>query len=179
MSAPEVRIHYLRPPDREQVYVQRLVHEDASVVVSLLDGPAIARSLEIAGEPVLEPGSAIVWFTFPGERHDVGRFHLADGTFTGLYADVLEPVVRLGPLAWKAVDLFLDVWLPARGGVHLLDEDELEDALERGWVTTATAAAARAEAARLIELAHAGEWPPPIVSEWTLVRARAAVASAT
>ncbi len=168
----DVRIHYHRPPDREQLLVQRLVHEDAHVVVSLLESAALVRPLVIAGEVVAEPGAPLLWFTFPGEWYDVGRFHRRDGTFTGLYADILEPVVPLAPREWRAVDLFLDLWLDARGAAPLLlDEDELEDALERSWIPAQTGAAARREAERLLRLARTGAWPPPVVHEWTLERA--------
>ncbi len=171
---PEVRIHYVRPPEREDLYVQRLVYEDDRVLVTLLDANSLHQPLRVGGQIAAEPGSSLVWFTFPGAAYDVGRFHLADGTFTGLYADILEPVERLGPLEWRAVDLFLDLWLPAAGGVVLLDEDELDAALARGWIAPQTAASARAEANRLMNRARAGEWPPAVVHEWTLERARAA-----
>ena len=170
-----VTIHYHRPPDRDQLLVQRLVYQDPGVVVTLLESASLSSPLHIAGEPAVEPGAAIVWFTFPGEWFDIGRFHLADGTFTGFYADILEPVVPVGPHEWRAVDLFLDVWLDPRGTVHLLDEDELREALERGWISPETGEAARHEAERILALARAGEWPPPIAREWTLERARAAL----
>lgn len=171
----DVRIHYHRPPEREDLYVQRLVYEDDEVVVTLLDSAALHHPLHIGGVLAAEPGSSLVWFTFPGASHDVGRFHTADDTFTGIYADILEPVERLGPLEWRAVDLFLDVWLPAAGGGPvLLDEDELEAALKNGWLPPETAAFARAEANRLMALARDGTWPPPVVHQWTLERARAA-----
>ncbi|HEX9105733.1 MAG TPA: DUF402 domain-containing protein [Longimicrobiales bacterium] len=179
-TVPEVRSHYVRPPEREDLYVQRLVYEDEHVVVTLLDAARLQQPLQIGGVVAAEPGSSIVWFTFPGEAHDVGRFHRLDGTFTGLYADILEPVQRLGPREWRAVDLFLDVWLPAGGGGPvLLDEEELEAALANGWISRETAAAARAEADRLLALASAGEWPPPVVQYWTLERARAAAETGT
>jgi len=168
----DVRIRYRRPPDREDVYVQRLVHEQARVLVTLLEvhPPQPAR---IAGEVVLEGGSPIIWFTFPGERHDIGRFHLADGSFTGIYADILTPPRFLGRLEWETTDLFLDVWIGREGRPMLLDEEELADAVARGWVDPATAAGAREEADRLLRGAVRGEWPPAIVAEWTLEKVRA------
>ncbi len=171
----DVRIHYVRPPEREELYVQRLVHRDEQVVVTLLDHTPLRRPVLIGGAAALEPGAPAVWFTFPGAWHDIGRFHRADDTFTGFYANILEPVRFLGPTEWHAVDLFLDVWLGAGGGgAELLDEDELVEALERGWIDAPTAAAARAEALRLLELARAGEWPPAVVRTWTLEQARSA-----
>ena len=135
----------------------------------------MTRPSVIDGAVALEPGSPIVWFSFPGAWHDVGRFHRADGTFTGLYANVLTPVEGIEGAGWVTTDLFLDVWIPATGGdARILDEDELQDALERGWIDAATASRARAEATRLVEAAAAGAWPPRLVHDWTLDRARAA-----
>jgi predicted RNA-binding protein associated with RNAse of E/G family len=112
----------------------------------------------------------------PGARHDIGRFHRADGTFTGLYANLLTPVEGLEGADWTTTDLFLDVWLPANGsGARVLDEDELDDAVSRGWLDAATAAEATAEAVRLLADARAGAWPPDWAYEWTLARARAAI----
>lgn len=170
----EVRIHYLRPPDREELFVQRVVHESDEVVVTLVDHATLPRPVQVDGTVVLDPGAPAVWFTFPGAWHDVGRFHRVDGTFTGIYANILEPVTFLGPREWRAVDLFLDLWLGEGGAApRLLDEDELEEALARGWLDPTTGAAARAEAERLLVLARARRWPPAIVHEWTLERARA------
>ena len=63
----------------------------------------------------------------------------------------------------------LDVWLDARG-TRVLDEDEMEDAVGRGWVDPVTAARAREEAARLTADAARGSWPPPLASESPLER---------
>lgn len=136
----------------------------------------MARPSVIDGVTALESGSPIVWFTFPGAWHDVGRFHRADGTFTGLYANVLTPVDGVDGGDWSTTDLFLDVWIPATGGTaRILDEDELADAVERGWLDHATARQAREEAERLVNAATAGTWPPSVVHDWTLERARAAL----
>jgi predicted RNA-binding protein associated with RNAse of E/G family len=133
------------------------------------------RSISIAGRVVLEDGSPVVWFTFPGAWHDIGRFHTADGAFTGLYANVIMPVAMDGPYVWDTVDLFLDLWVDERGAT-VLDEDELADAVVRGWVDEATAARARTEIERMRAGAEAGRWPPAVVRDWTLERARTALA---
>jgi predicted RNA-binding protein associated with RNAse of E/G family len=167
-----VEIRYTRPPDRLTVFRQRLVHEDYACIITLmeqtpLDAPALA-----GGRVILEPGSPVVWFTFPGAWHDIGRFHTAAGEFTGYYANLLTPVRMLGPRVWETTDLFLDVWLDTDGSVLLLDEDELEAALDAGSIVDADAAAARSESTLLVNAARAGSWPPPIAREWTLERAR-------
>ena len=171
---PLVRIHYRRPPDRLEIFEQHLVHERPEVKVTL--APAVARGapIRIAGRTVLEDRSPVVWFTFPGAWHDIGRFHLADGTFTGLYANVVTPVELGDGERWDTTDLFLDLWVDERGPT-VLDRDELDEAVTRGWIDVATAARALAEVEQLRADAEAARWPPAVVREWTLERARGAL----
>jgi predicted RNA-binding protein associated with RNAse of E/G family len=170
---PTVTIRYRRPPDREHTFEQLLVAETPEVTITLLEAAEIEEPKLVSGAPILEPGSPILWFTFPGAWHDVGRLHLADGTFTGFYANVLTPV-RMSGRRWETTDLFLDVWRGADGGVELLDEDELAAAAERGWLDAQTVGRARAEAERLLIAAREGSWPSALVHEWDLARALSA-----
>ena len=194
-----VRIRYRRPPDREQIFHQTLVHEGPDGLVTLMDAAGVTRPTVVAGKTVLEPGSPVVWFTFPGARHDIGRFHTVDGTFTGFYANILTPVeldadppgsgsgggapedpseasgAGAGDI-WLTTDLFLDVFLDLDGEVHVLDRRELREAVTVGWIDGTTAREAELEANRLVEAARVGAWPPPIVEAWPLDRAREAAA---
>ncbi|HSH75213.1 MAG TPA: DUF402 domain-containing protein [Longimicrobiales bacterium] len=173
MSPPgRVRIHYRRLPDHEQIFHQRVVLHRPDVIVTVTEPLEMEEPLRAGEVLLLEPGSRAVWFTFPGEWHDIGRFHLSNGTFTGYYANILTPPRIEGDI-WFTTDLFLDVWLPARGAVALLDEDELEVALSEAHIDAETAGRARNEAERLLALAAAGTWPPSVAREWTLERIEA------
>ena len=173
MPEPDrVLIHYRRPPDREDLFDQRVVLWRDDVIVTMADPLKLSAPMRVEDDVILEPGSQIVWFTFPGAWHDIGRFHLADGTFTGFYANILTPPLIAGPV-WHTTDLFLDVWLPAGGPVRLLDEDEFEEARARGLMDPETASRAREEAERLLREARRGAWPAAVVREWTLARASA------
>jgi predicted RNA-binding protein associated with RNAse of E/G family len=171
-SPGSVRIRYRRPPDRVQLFDQAVVDDDGRCVVTYLPAAQLKKPVTAGGRVVLEPGAPVVWFTWRGDVwHDVGRFHRADGTFTGIYANVLTPV-RMDGAEWETTDLFLDVWMDADGRVEILDRHEFDAAVDAGWVDAATAARALAEAERLAAEARAGTWPPPVVCEWTLERAR-------
>ncbi len=170
-SSPTVHIHYLRPPDRVEIFTQSLLLDDPGVKITLASYVDVERPMTIDGLVALERGSKAVWFTFPGAWHDVGRFHRADGTFTGCYTNILTPPTFHDGGIWRTTDLFLDVWIPSGGVATVLDEDELQEAEANGWVDAATADRTRQEAADLIEKAEAGVWPPPIVEEWTLEKA--------
>lgn len=172
-----VHIHYHRPPDATRVYVQDLVLDAPDVKVSFQGDTPLDRPLVVEGRTILEAGSPVVWFTFPGRWHDIGRFHTRDGVFTGLYANILTPAELHGPhddpARWRTTDLFLDVWKGVDGTIRLLDEDEWRDATNRGLLSADVAARARREADELLAAARTGDWPPPVVAEWTLDRARA------
>ena len=175
---PTVSIHYRRPPDRVQVFEQIVVEDGGDYVVTFLEAAQVTRPVtDGAGRVILEPGAPVVWFTYRGAWHDIGRFHLADGTFTGVYANVLMPVAML-PGHWDTTDFFLDVWWGADGRLEVLDQDELEAAARRGWVAPAVTARARQEADGLVHAAQRGAWPPAHVHEWTLERARETVSRA-
>lgn len=169
MSEETVRIHYHRPPDRTEIFQQTVVAESDEYVVTFMRSAGIRRPVTANGRTILEPGAPVVWFTYPGIWHDIGRFHLRDGRFTGFYANILTPVVMQGR-RWETTDLFLDLWVPATGEPMLLDEEELDEAERSGWVTAETADRARAHARELLEDAGAGRWPPPHVDDWTLER---------
>jgi predicted RNA-binding protein associated with RNAse of E/G family len=166
----QVTLEYHRPPDRTDRFVQQLVFESADVLVTFLEHTPVKRPMMVAGGLALEPGSPIVWFTFPGLMHDIGRFHTAAGAFTGLYANIMEPVEIQSRLNWRATDLFLDVWIPAVGEPRILDREELAAAIQNGAITAQTGARAQAEADRLLALHQQGSWPPAIVNEWPIER---------
>lgn len=174
MSTAIVTIRYRRLPDREQIFEQLLVEDAGEYVVTLLESAPLARPVVVDGRVVLEPGAPVVWFTYPGLRHDIGRFHLADGTPTGIYANVLTPV-RMEGLEWETTDLCLDVWAGVDGRVEILDREEFDEARNRGWIDEPTATAALEEATALARAAREGRWPPAHVREWDLERARARV----
>lgn len=170
-----VAIEYGRLGAEAVTYRQRLVDSSPNGIVTLQASTPILSPKRIDGRVVLEPGSPVVWFTFADAWHDIGAFHLVDGTFTGLYANVLTPVALSPPgggeWRWQTTDLCLDVW-SADGRVWILDEDELDAALDDGSVDAALATKARIEAARIADAARNDEWPPAVVGEWPLERAR-------
>lgn len=165
-----ITLHYHRPPDRTDVFVQELLHASDDVFVTYLPATPLKRPVILNGRTVLENGSPAIWFTFPGKMYDIGRFHTAHGEFTGFYANILLPVEMTSAQEWRATDLFVDVWVGAGWPAIILDVDELDAAEANGWVDRITSVAARAEAERLVALHDSGNWPPAIVNEWTLER---------
>lgn len=171
----DVVIHYTRLPDRLTLFRQAFVAREGDCTITLMEHAPLTQPVMARDATILEPGAPAVWFTFDNRWHDIGRFHLADGSFTGCYANILTPVRFESPLEWATTDLCLDVFLHPSGDALLLDEDELMEAEAAGWVDGTVADRAREEAAAILALARAGEWPPPVVMDWPLARARARV----
>ncbi len=176
--APEpgrfVHIHYHRPPDHTHIYVQRLLAVDSGAMVTLARDLQFEPPLRIEGEVALERGSVAIWFTFPDVWHDIGIFHRADGSVSGVYANILTPPV-LSPhpygYRWDTTDLYLDVWMPTPETYSLLDREEFDQAVAAGLVDARTAERVREEAEALTGGLARGTWPPPVVGEWSLARA--------
>ena len=164
-----VRIRYHRLPNRLQLFQQALVADEGDHVITFLPSASIRKPVRVGDQVVLEPGSPVVWFTYPGRRYDAGRFHRADGTFTGVYANLLTPVQMNGS-EWETTDLCLDVWAGADGTVEILDEDEFAEAVQRGWIDSPTAEATQVQAEALAADARQGTWPPAHIHHWTLER---------
>jgi predicted RNA-binding protein associated with RNAse of E/G family len=172
---PTVQIHYRRLPDDLRIYHQLLLDDDGELKVSFAPEMDLDDPRTVGGETILEPGSDVVWFTFPGAWHDIGLFHDAQGVFTGVYANILTPpTFHPGPI-WRTTDLFLDVWLP-KGARELkvLDEDAFAEAVEEGWVDGWTRSRALDQVESILDQWVRGLWPPSRIFDWTRERARSA-----
>lgn len=167
---PSIRYEYRRPGKPTTSYDEWVVLDRPDSKVLLQDTFA-GPPFRVGDAVVLEPGAPIVWFVFPETWHDIGRFHLADGTFTGWYTNLTTPI-QLGAAVWSAGDLFLDLWTPAAGASVWLDEDEFAAACQARLIDAATRRRVLNERA-LIELQLAGgHWPPPIARDIDLAQAR-------
>jgi len=168
---PQVEIHYRRPPDRLDVFVQDLVVDRSELKVTLHDPSTVGTAISVNDRVIFEPEAPIVWFVFPNGWYDLGRFHLKDGTFTGYYVNLIAPPL-LEDRTWTMFDLCLDLWIDPYGSFQVLDQDEFDEAVDRHWIDPPTALQARRELERLVTELRAGSFPPVIVAEFDLERAR-------
>jgi len=166
-----IELEYRRPGKPSTVYREWLVLDRPDAKVLLLD-PYEGRPVEVGGGVIQDPGAPIVWFVFPECWYDIGRFHRADGTFTGWYTNLCRPHDFTGD-RWTGYDLFLDLWQPASGEApSWLDEDELADAVRERLIDAPTRKRILNER-RLIEFQLRGDaWPPPIARDIDLAQVR-------
>ncbi len=117
------------------------------------------------GTVILPRGAVALWFVFPGEWFDVGRFYGRDGALNGWYTNLCTPLERDGN-RWKSTDLFLDLWQPATGGASWLDEDEFAEG--KTLLDVETVDRVLAERERISGLLSEGAWPPPISRDFLI-----------
>ncbi len=165
-----VTFDFIRLPDRRVSQPSLLLQATDDTIV-LAHELSPHRPVEYFSQIVMDMGHWGVWFLFKGKPFDVGRVYRPDGTWTGYYIDVLEPV------QWEAsnpntlepiVDLFLDLWIAPDGKHMVLDADEFEEAITLGHLTRGQVGRARSTLQELVEATERGEFPPAVVREFSL-----------
>ena len=156
-----------------------------SVVLVVADEPGLLATYLPTGAPFAFPpgewpggrhpwhgrgaweGHGVLALHRPGDRYAV--FHFWDGPerrFAGWYVNLQEPFLRTA-VGFDTLDLELDLWLPASGGLERKDWDLLETRVSEGRFTAAEAEAIRAEGDRLAAAFAAGErWWDGRWSSW-------------
>jgi len=168
----ELTFDFVRPPDR-RISLRTLLLEATDELIVVAHESSASKPVEYLGERVLDAGYWAVWFLFKNQPFDVGRFYRPDGTFTGYYADILEPVRwdRDNPATLEPIiDLILDLWIAPDGRHLVLDEDEFEEAIALGRISAAQADHARRVLAELVEGTQRGTFPPAVVKDYRLDR---------
>jgi len=166
-----VDIRYRRIGAPLTVYRLLVLESGPDAVVTFQPRAPVRNPIVADGMTILEPGSPVIWITYPGKWHDIGLFHRTNGALTGLYANILTPVEFGDGRTWSTTDLCLDVWVPRWGPVALMDEDELGAAQDGGRIERELADRARAEATSLMHAHAAGGWPPRETGQWSLPKA--------
>ncbi len=117
------------------------------------------------GVEVIKNGYHMLYFAFVGKNYDVLKVYDREGNFRGLYVDVLAYTKREGNTI-EMLDLFLDIFIFPDGRAFLLDEDELEMALNYGMIDRETFDLAYRIAREILEKIKRKEFPPEIVWEY-------------
>lgn len=139
--------------------------DERTLVLSHLVHPK--NTFVYRGEEVIADGYRAIWFLFKDQPYDIGRFYRPDGSWTGYYVDVLEPVRWQGAEAETLeplVDLFLDLWIAPDGSYEVLDEDEFEEALRLGHITDVQAEHARRVLHDIVDRVQTADFLPDVVT---------------
>jgi predicted RNA-binding protein associated with RNAse of E/G family len=161
-SPPTITYDFIRPPNRRSTFTAEvLAADDRRLVLRSRLYPS--KPLYVEEAEVLNEGYSAVWFLYKDTPYEIGKFYRPDGTWTGYYINICEPVrweradaATLEPM----VDLFLDLWITLAGNPHVLDEDEFDAALAAGYLTAEQIELARATLQTLVARAKRGNFPP-------------------
>ena len=86
-----------------------------------------------------------------GKPYIINKYLDKNGKLVGIYCDICRPVEKVeGGFAFD--DLYLDVWQVPGSKPIILDEDELEEAISAGYISSEEAATARQHAEEVKQL---------------------------
>jgi hypothetical protein len=115
------------------------------------------------GKTVLTSGYQIVYFEMLKKWFSVGKIRDLNGKHTGYYCDIITPPRLLEDGVVEITDLFLDLWVSPDLRYKVLDEEELEEALEKGWITRQLYEKSRMALEKLVTSVKQRNFPPPLV----------------
>jgi predicted RNA-binding protein associated with RNAse of E/G family len=129
----------------------------------------------VAGRVIADTGFRAIWFIYRDRWYDVGKFYDRADVHVGYYCDILKPPHKLllnSTRTTTLTDLYLDLWITPRGGYYVLDEDEMQSALNNGYISTMLAGGARKRLTSLLRRLERGRFPPKHVREVKLLDSR-------
>jgi len=162
-----MRVHlvYRRIPNRVLERDDEVVEDSGDVIVTKARFEGMLTPLRVNGVEVIRNGYTMLYFAFIGENYDILKVYDKEGNFKGLYVDILAYTKREGNTL-EMLDLFLDIFIFPDGRAFLLDEDELEMALNYGLIDKETFDFAYRVAREILEKIKRKEFPPEIVWEY-------------
>ncbi|HHI01105.1 MAG: DUF402 domain-containing protein [Thermococcus sp.] len=163
--AAKIHLIYRRIPNRILERYDELIADLGDVVVAKSKFEGMLAPLFVNGVKAIENGYTMIYFAFIGENYDVLKVYDREGNFKGLYVDVLAYTKREGNTL-EMLDLFLDLFIFPNGEIFLLDEKELEMALNYGVIDKETFDFAYRVAEEILEKIKRREFPPDIVWEY-------------
>ena len=163
--SPKIHLIYRRIPNRVLERDDEVIADLGDVIVARSRFDGMLTPLKVNGVKVIDNGYTMVYFAFVGKNYDILKVYDEEGNFKGLYIDVLAYTKREGNTL-EMLDLFLDIFVFPNGEAFLLDEDELEIALNYRLIDKETFDFAYSIAREILKKLKRGEFPPAIVWEY-------------
>lgn len=161
----KIHLLYRRIPNRVLEREDEVIADFGNIVVAKSEFSGMLAPLFVNGVKVIDNNYKMVYFAFVGKNYDILKVYDENRNFKGLYIDVLAYTKRYGNTI-EMLDLFLDIFVFPNGEAFLLDEEELEMALNYGLVDRGTFNFAYSVARGIFEKLKREEFPPEIVWEY-------------
>ncbi|NJE06070.1 DUF402 domain-containing protein [Thermococcus sp. M36] len=163
----KIHLIYRRIPNRVLERYDEVIDDLGDVIVAKSRFSGMLAPLRVNGVEVIKNGYTMIYFAFVGENYDILKIYDEKRNFKGLYIDVLAYTKREGNTL-EMLDLFLDIFVFPSGEAFLLDEDELEMALNYGVIDRETFDFAYRVAREILGGLKEGRFPPAIVWKYSL-----------
>ena len=157
-SAERLHVRYIRLPGQVLELYDNLVYKSGKIIVGKSQ-IASAHSVTFDDEVVLASGFEIVYFDFIAKWFSVGKIRNMQGKHTGYYCDIITPPKLLEDGGVEITDLFLDLWVSPDLRFKVLDEEELENAFHKGWITKRLYERAKRELEKLVKTVNQRKFP--------------------
>lgn len=158
-SSKKIHLCYVRLPNQVLDLYDELIYRSRGTIVGRSEITS-THSVIFDGEVVLAPGFRIVYFELMGKWFTVGKIRDLQGRHTGYYCDIVSPPRLLKDGGVELTDLFLDLWVSRDLRYKILDEDELENAFAKGWITKQLYDKAKEQSGELIDVIERRRFPP-------------------
>lgn len=158
-STSKLHVRFIRLPRQVLELYDELVYRSRSVVVGR-SRVTSSHSVSFDGEVVLARGFPITYFELMGKWYSVLKVRNLRGRHTGYYCDIATPPRLLEDGGIEFTDLFVDVWVSPDLRYKVLDEEELENAYTRGWISKRLYERAKKEVTNIANAIDRERFPP-------------------
>jgi predicted RNA-binding protein associated with RNAse of E/G family len=160
--AAKLRLLYVRLPHTISDLSNSLIYESRRIIVGISETRP-SKPIEFGGKIVMNTGFQGTFFILRGKWFVVSKIRDVQGKHTGYYCDIVTPLNRSKEGILELTDLFLDLWVSPELKYKVLDEEELEQALEKSSITKLLYKKAKSELRKLVKTVKNREFPPPLV----------------
>jgi predicted RNA-binding protein associated with RNAse of E/G family len=158
----DIDVVWTRLPDDVIQWRHRKLLENNEVSISAFHETSLGRPITARGEVIVDNEFFGILYFFWDEWFNVIRIYDKDLEFKGYYSDIITPVQKTLTV-YTATDLFLDFFMFPDGTYVVEDEDEFDDAVEKGLIDEGISRKARVAIEKLTNMAETGEYPPEFV----------------
>jgi predicted RNA-binding protein associated with RNAse of E/G family len=162
---PKVTVRIRRLPEEVEEWEHELLLDDQELIVSEFIFSGLPRPSVLKGRTVTENGYRGILFEFVKEWYEIIKIWNHDGGLVGYYCNINAPPIRFEG-GYEITDLFLDLWVFPDLEYIILDEDELLEGAERGWISSSMKMKAQEVLTELVNTVESGKFPPEIVNEY-------------